>query len=303
TIEDAIEIINKNLVEVSVSVSETTWFDSTVETKKTYSGIVLEKNEDEILILTMISVADPSDSIKVKFDNGFESEAFIKGKLQRDKLVVLSVPAAEMSVVHLMGFSPCEIAEPEDIKSGVEFIAAGSPLGVEKTYDFGNIGYTIKYESSLDGAVQCFYSKVDASEEFGTFAFDLDGRLLGIALSSDTQKIIGTRFVYTGSLTRLIDDMKNAETSSYIGIKGSNMINPLGVYVEDIDMDSPAYLAGLKKGDIIVGAGEKAISSNDDLNAFMSELRPEETVTLKILRMTAREGFAEMEMEITAAVR
>jgi S1-C subfamily serine protease len=64
-----------------------------------------------------------------------------------------------------------------------------------------------------------------------------------------------------------------------------------GAYVGGVKPGSPADVAGVRVGDIIVEVGDKPVRSADDLSATLSKLNPGRT-SLKLQRGTATRTVA-----------
>jgi serine protease Do len=94
-----------------------------------------------------------------------------------------------------------------------------------------------------------------------------------------------------------IQKMSNGEKIAYIGITGVNVtptanstLNvPYGVYVTDTDIDSPAMLAGIQQGDVIVKIGEKNISSLGDYVTVLLQLDIGDTADITVMRLSQDE--------------
>ena len=78
------------------------------------------------------------------------------------------------------------------------------------------------------------------------------------------------------------------------GIAG-NLPNSKGAYINSAAVDSPAYKAGLKIGDIVLSIDNENINEYKNLSEFVSEYKAGDEITMKILR-------AGEEMEIKAAI-
>jgi serine protease Do/serine protease DegQ len=57
-----------------------------------------------------------------------------------------------------------------------------------------------------------------------------------------------------------------------------------GVVITDIDPDSPAEKAGLKRSDVIVAINQHAVSTREELRLLVAQTVPETPTTLKIMR-------------------
>jgi predicted metalloprotease with PDZ domain len=79
-----------------------------------------------------------------------------------------------------------------------------------------------------------------------------------------------------------------------IGIKVEDLTGQLGEYfgvkdgegalVTDVDEGGPAYKAGLKAGDVIVGADDKKIENTEDLIGIISDKKEGDKVEIKVIR-------------------
>ena len=74
-------------------------------------------------------------------------------------------------------------------------------------------------------------------------------------------------------------DALNGQLGDYFGVKDG-----AGVLVTEVVADSPAAKAGLKAGDVIVKAGDRAVASPDDLHEAMSGTKPGDDLKLKVMR-------------------
>ena len=57
-----------------------------------------------------------------------------------------------------------------------------------------------------------------------------------------------------------------------------------GIYVISMTPDSPAYMAGIKIGDIIVECNSKAVKTIDELNAIKNQHKPGDEIKIKVYR-------------------
>ncbi len=63
-------------------------------------------------------------------------------------------------------------------------------------------------------------------------------------------------------------------------------------------MDSPAMLAGVQSGDVIVGVDGQSVAKMSDYASYLLKLNPEDTVTVRIMRQSQGE-YKEITFEIT----
>lgn len=88
--------------------------------------------------------------------------------------------------------------------------------------------------------------------------------------------------------------MSNETQCAALGIKGTDVTMqaneelaiPEGAYVLSVKLDSPAMLAGIQAGDIIVTMQGKEISSMNTLSYYLNQLNVGETVEVVIMRQS-----------------
>jgi S1-C subfamily serine protease len=105
------------------------------------------------------------------------------------------------------------------------------------------------------------------------------------AVSSNLAAYVAGRLIMTGRVKR-----------AYLGIAGQlvNLTDRMiaanklqkrtGVYVFELEADSPAYNRQLQTGDIIVAIGDMHVGSVDDLHKQLTEAFIGKTVKLDVLR-------------------
>ena len=72
-------------------------------------------------------------------------------------------------------------------------------------------------------------------------------------------------------------------------------------FLTEVEMDSPAMLAGIQQGDVITGFGERVIISFDEYTNSLLSMKPGDSVELTIMRQSQQE-YKEMKFDITLTV-
>ena len=108
-------------------------------------------------------------------------------------------------------------------------------------------------------------------------------------------------------LKPVIEILANGQQVPYIGIYGTTVTSmlkeeqgmPEGVYVIDVDPDSPALSAGIQSGDIICEInGEKIVNLGTYQRAVL-ETEKDQTISVRGMRLGA-ESYVEVEYTVTA---
>ena len=106
-------------------------------------------------------------------------------------------------------------------------------------------------------------------------------------------------------LRKLISNLSKGSSVAYIGIIGTEITDevnlkglvPKGVYIEEIEMDSPAMKAGILRGDIIVGINNTVVNQFSDYFQILTGMEAGNTVKLKIMR-PYQDEYTKMEFDI-----
>ena len=107
--------------------------------------------------------------------------------------------------------------------------------------------------------------------------------------------------------------MLAGEKKAFLGINGvsvdfnmkySNV--PEGVYVSNVIQDSPAYTAGIRRGDVIINvtdtASDRSITDMDVLSRAINAAKPGDLVRITLMRSDGNE-YRELEVEVTFGER
>ena len=136
---------------------------------------------------------------------------------------------------------------------------------------------------------------------------NLSGQVLGIICqensAEDTPNLI-TAYGISG-LKNLIEKLSNGQPSASLGIFGTDVPKeiqetqgvPAGAYVTGIVMDSPAMVAGIQSGDVIVQMGTVPVESFADYRNTLMGLLPDTELTLTVMRQV-QEEYQEMTVDV-----
>ncbi len=310
--DSAIESSQKYFVTVSATSTGTTWFDNEESNTETFSGVITTVGRNEILILTTSGAAQ-SESVRVKFHNGVSVDAFVKQFSNEDGLCVLAVSTESGLDEHMLDeLEGIEFAARETIENGEAVIACGSPLGVSGSYSFGDIGYINDSEAGYDVSQRVAYTDALSDAGRGTFFIDYEGRLIGIvgtgAGSSGVDDGL-SRIVTCYSLNDTVNALKAGAKIAYTGVMGADVTFdmkysgiPEGCYVTGVDQDSPAYTAGIMRGDIISSVNGDEIGGMGDYQRAIRRLDPGASLEI-ILKRPAAGEYRDMTFTVTAGER
>ena len=278
-------------------------------------------------IITNHHVVDGATRITVYFHDGGTAEAELVGSDALSDIAVIKIDPTDRNLI------PMEIGDSSLMKVGDEVLAIGCPAGIEfmGTVTDGIIS-AINRDVELDNASSMSSStktmtllQTNATINRGNSGGPLintKGQVIGIntlKLSSDYEGI-GFSIPMNGALpiiTQLIEHGEVLErTESFvssegvIGISASEITKgdseyydiPMGVMVVQIDKDSSAAAAGLRRGDIITKFNGDEVTTVNQLNKLKSKFKAGDEVTLSVYRETKdSEGEFEIKFKLDMA--
>jgi S1-C subfamily serine protease len=230
-------------------------------------------------------------------------------------------PQDDLAVVRLVdapgGLPALTLGDSRSLRPGALAVAIGNPLGYERSVTVGvvsGLNRTLRERDRppLRNAIQ-----TDAAINPGNSGGPLlnsQAEVIGINTAiervSGQQGFGGIGFaVPATTAARYLDRMLAGETIEHpwLGIAGSDVTPTLakergltvtvGALVASVEPESPAQLAGLRAGDVLISLGGQPIRTMDDLGELMDgALRPGQPGTLGVVR-----GEQRLEVGVTFA--
>ena len=301
--------ISKAMVTITGAVSNVDWFNESYESEGACSGVIFYNNAIELLILADYTMIAKADTLTVTFYDGTEVPATVKQYDGNTNLAVVSVDLAAVSK-ELLGtllVAPLGISNAKNLP-GTPIVILGSPMGVPGSVCYGTIASCETTLYMADANYKLLLTDVFGSQNSSGVIFDLQGQVLGIITngktSSDMKNLVAAYGI--SELKKLVTKMGNGSEIGYMGIVGTDVTSeanedlgvPMGAYIKEIYMDSPAMLSGIQRGDVIVEINGNEISHYSQyVNAILQE-NVGETVTIKVMRQAQNE-YKEMSFEVT----
>lgn len=276
------------------------------------SGIIVGKNDDELLIATNYHVVEGADTLSVAFTDGNAVEASVKGFDEERDLAVVSVSLDDVEDDTMDAVSIANIGSSDDLKVGEQVVAIGNALGYgqsvttgivsakNRRMDSDNNTVTDGSDDSSDGVNLIQTDAAINPGNSGGALLNMEGEVVGInsaKLASTEVEGMGYAIAIS-DVTDILQNLMN-ETSrdklddsehGVLGIKGSSVSSeavqmygiPAGVFVKKVTEGGAADKAGLKANSVITEFNGKAVSSIDQLIEYLSYYEPDEEVELTV---------------------
>ena len=300
----------KSLVTVTGSVSDVDWFNDTYEKKNQTSGIIVVKTEREILVLVNYEKIIDAENIVVTFCKGEQAQANLRKRDVNTKLAVLSVALDALGEETINVVKAADLAASSGSRAivGNPVIAIGSPLGHGESVCYGVVTSNGNSLNTVDSCYKILTTDIYGSQNASGVLINIKGQVLGMIDNSHNSEDMKNLVSALGitELRRVIERMSNAREQAYLGTYGMDVTPdaneslgvPFGAYITEIAMDSPAMTAGIQSGDVITATGEKTIKTYGDLVSALAELKPDETVSITLMRQGPEE-YVPMEVDVT----
>lgn len=269
--------INKSVVELS-GVMGDAWLGTSYDDRNSVAGLIVADNGQQLLILAKTNITKDANEITATFPDGRIYKAVLK---RRDENLALGIYAVTRSEIQEATWSQMKIATlgtSTTMGKGEATIVVGKPFGY-----FGGVGYGIVASSknvidAADGQYRLICTDIAAAKEGSGFVANLNGEITGVVNQdiSDNDSMNLVTAYGISDLKNNIELLSNGDAVPYIGIKGIDVTEsieqqgiPKGVYVKEVEVDSPAMAAGIQNGDIITEVGGTEIASFAKYNSVI----------------------------------
>ena len=329
-VSDVVDKVMPSIVSItSMSVQEVqSFFGGTYEqtSEGAGTGIIIGKNDTELLIVTNNHVVEGSDTLTVTFNDQSSVEANIKGTDAAYDVAVIAVALDQISDDTMNEISVATLGDSTNLKIGEPAIAIGNALGYGQSVTTGVI-------SALDRSVSTTDTQTGETQESGAKLIQTDaainpgnsggalvnvnGEVIGInsaKLTGESVEGIGYA-IPISDVSDLIQNLMNQETKTKVpenergllGITGMSVSDafsqqidvPAGVYVMEVSSGSGADKAGMTKGSIITAINGSSIDSMEALQEQLQYYAKGETVSLTILVPQSNGEYDEQTLDVT----
>ena len=244
-------------------------------------------------VFTNSHVVHGADEIDVALLDGRRFRGVLAGDDPDTDLAVLRIAGSDLV--------PAVFGDARTIRPGQLAIALGNPFGLECTVTAGVVSALGRSLRSRNGRLMDDIIQTDAALNPGNSGGPLvdargavigvntaivagGGGGLGFAISATTAQRVAGLLIRDGRISR-----------GYVGVAGADVAIPRyvqrllgliqthGILVHGVEEMSPAAVAGIEAGDVIIALGDAPVSGMDALHRIMTA-GPIGATTVKLLR-------------------
>ena len=307
----AMKTINKGLVTISSMTWDKDWFDNPVSSADQSAGAVIYLTDAEVLILADYASVAEAEALNVTFSGGKLVEARLKKADSITGIAIISVSRGAIPDEVKDSIVPLTLGNSYQLVTGTPILVGGSPAGYTGSVTNGIISCIQRNTAGTDTAFQIIYPNAHVAKSGGGFLFNMEGEVVGILsrLYGDEETGLPAA-IGISSLKGIIKGLSSGIDVAYLGVQGQNATMeiaemnemPVGIYVTRVIVDSPAYEAGLRAGDIIVASGENDLTTTQKLQSFLENYSTGDVITIRAYR-NGQDDYVEMEFEVTLGAR
>lgn len=258
------------------------------------SGVIIAPDG---YILTNSHVVHGAQWLEVVLADGHTVPAQIAGVDPATDLAVIRINAAGLPTV--------ELGDSDRLRVGQLVIAIGNPLGFQATVTAGVVSALSRSLRSQSGQLIENIIQTDAPINPGNSGgplVDSRARVVGIntaiiqgaqgigfAVPVNTARWVAGLLIKDGRVRRPFLGITSEARPIHIRVaREHGLRDPKGIGVIQVMPGSPADLAGIRVGDIIVGIDGTPVSGLDDVHRFLSRAAIGATMRITVLRRNQR---------------
>lgn len=300
--------VNKSVVTITSVKNSTDIMNNPYEESENTSGIIYNITENTVFILTNWDGVKSADFIRVSFSNGFSCDAAVRMYDVGSNMAVICVDTVLFDEYSLSKLKAVSLGNSYNVRQGDLIIAVGNPMGYMYTMSYGVVTIAKNSLQSIDAMYRCLDTNAIKSNDGNGFLINLEGELVGLILSTDadTENSNIVTALALSDLKGRLEVISNNREVAYMGIMGQDITSdiaasqglPQGIYVSQIIIDSPAYVAGIRNGDIIVGMANMNSMSMNSFRNYLESAYVGDAVTVTVMRK-GKSGYTEISLEVT----
>lgn len=291
------------------------------------TGVIVGKNDSELLIATNNHVVEGATSLSVGFIDQESVAGEVKGTDVDNDLAVVAVKLSDIPDDTMKQIKVATVGDSDDLQLGDQVVAIGNALGYGQSVTSGYVSALDRDLTLTDQSGTTINStgliQTDAAINEGNSGgalLNMKGELIGINEAKTASSSTGTAVDNIGfaipidkaekSLQQLMNlttrEKVDASQASYLGIAGQDVSEeakelygiPSGVVIAEVVKNGPADEAGVKKGDILTGLDGRSIGSMEQLQDVLQYYAAGEKVDIVVQR-SDNGSYQEQTLSIT----
>ena len=318
---DVVEKVMPSLVAITTEGEESivSWFgEQTRKTQDMGSGVIVDKDQRSLYIITNNHVIDGATKLVVAFEDGSTAKGEVKGTAAYTDLALVEVKLDSLAKKTLDRIKVAGLGDSNGIKVGQMVMAIGNALGYGQSLTVGYVSAKDRVVNINDITMKLIQTDAAINPgNSGGALLNLNGEVVGINSAKFSDRAVeGMGYaIPMATVKPLINELKTKKNITdtergYLGIyyreiddashEAFNM--PYGLYITDVADNGGAKKAGLIKGDIIVAVNDNETLKADAINSIILGKKKGEQVKVTFYSYENGE-YVKKDVNVTLAER
>lgn len=305
--EEKVDVLTQSFVTLAINEADE-WGDVEGDNKNFTSGLILSKGED-VKILTGSDFKGEKGEVVVYF-----SDERINGNVYSEYkelgIMLISISKDDITDDLYDKMEPVRFADLNKTSVGTEIMYAGNPYGREKYIANGSLTSVGNAYNIVDAEIKIMTTDISGADIGNGFLFNNESELIGIVNDVVDNSGVGGNIVSIIPMDNVdifLNKLMDKQQISYLGIYGKEVTDevieniddemPYGIYISNIQEQSPAYDSGIMSGDIITYIDNSEITDFVTFTDTLQNINVGTAVAIKVMRK-GKDGYKEIDYSV-----
>ncbi len=309
-LQDLAGEVRRSIVTVAALNRDEDWFLQGYQNGRRSAGMIIGDNSVELLILTRYDTVKQCDEIKVTFTDDTDIAAALKKYDVTTGFAVISVNLSDIPEATSEVITKASLGNSVRLKAGTPVLAVGRSEGSEDDMKLGTVTSAEYSQSMADAEYTMLLT--DMVNGIGTSGVlvNFKGEVVGIIREQEPsgymQNVLSAYAI--SDIKSLIEHLSNNQDVTYLGIKGVDVTEeaqsegvPAGIYVTEVQIDSPAMRGGIQSGDVIYAVNGQEVQSMKEFSKILQRFSNKQNISLEGQRLT-KDGYKKISYQTALTV-
>lgn len=280
------------------------------------AGIIAADNGQELLILTDQSVCDSGTEWEILFSDGSSVPAVLKVQDKNRGLAVFRVLYGDVSENTRRRTKTAEFGNSNLVAQGDIVIGIGSLFGYEEGLGYGIASSVEYHEIFADGQCGVIATDIAVAQSGTGILIDQSGKVIGLIRqglfgeNGSEYPEVTANALGISDLKSEMELMLNGKNVPYAGIRGVTVTKdvaeeqaiPEGLYVTEVESDSPAMTSGIQNGDVIQEVNGETVTGISSFENVMLDCAVGDLVKVQGKRRGSS-GYVDTEFTLSIGIK
>ena len=280
------------------------------------AGIIAADNGQELLILTDQSVCHSGTEWEILFSDGSSVPAVLKVQDKNRGLAVFRVLYGDVSENTRRRTKTAEFGNSNLVAQGDIVIGIGSLFGYEEGLGYGIASSVEYHEIFADGQCGVIATDIAVAQSGTGVLIDQSGKVIGLIRqglfgeNGSEYPEVTANALGISDLKSEMELMLNGKNVPYAGIRGVTVTKdvaeeqaiPEGLYVTEVESDSPAMASGIQNGDVIQEVNGETVTGISSFENVMLDCAVGDLVKVQGKRRGSS-GYVDTEFTLSIGIK